>query len=493
MINNQIQKIFKDKYFLIILIIFFITLLLFLRAWVIADGVSYYSYLPSVFYDHSLNFYNEFQFYSTLSSPWLDFAREYFIKDGIVMHYFAVGPAVLALPFYFLVWIIIKILAVLGIYSLSSHLDFLPYLLSFNIASAFYGIMGLLIAYKFANQFFSKQICFWSVLAIWLGSSIINYFYFEASFAHTFTLFGVGLFIYYWWNTYQKRKFKEWFVLGLIGGIMALTRWQEVTFLVLPIIELVIKNKKLLGTLKNSIIFILGFIIAFSPQIAVWKLVYGQYLIIPQGSGFLHYFNPQIISVLFSSKHGLITWTPIIFLALAGLYFLYKKEKTLTIYLIICFLLQLYVNSIAEDWWGGFAFGQRRFIDLSLVFVLGLSAMFDFLRQKISGIFYKGVAIFFIVWNFLFLIQYRAHLIDGGEYINFQEMILNQFTLAPFNVIKLLGQSTFLTKLFTGIKNINFLEIMTALAIFMSYILVILLLVYSYKLINRKVSKKGVK
>ncbi|EKD56339.1 MAG: hypothetical protein ACD_58C00219G0002 [uncultured bacterium] len=484
---KYLQKYIKDKYTIYLLLIFFITLLLFLRAWVVADGVSYYSYLPTLFYDHNLSFLNEFKFFSSLPKPWIDFNQEFFMRNGDVLHFFSVGPAVLALPFYLIVWLVVNFLGIFGFNISGSHLDFLPYLLSFNLAAAFYSFLGLILSYKLASKFFSKVVSFWAVLCLWLGGSTINYMFFEGSNSHAFTLFGVVLFIYYWWDTYGKRSTKQWLALGLLGGLMSLTRWQEVLFLVLPLMEwlwLLFKDKKVMLTLKNGLVFLFGVIIAFSPQMIVWKILYGKYITIPHGMGFLQFDNPHFWEVLFSSRHGLISWTPIVALALTGLFLLYKKQKNLAVYLLLGLLMQFYINSLAADWWGAFAFGQRRFIDSILIFVLGLAAFYSWLESHGKIMLAKIISIIFVVWNILFLVQYRAHLIDGFGYISWVEMIKNQYSTAPINFVKLLGQSSFLVKLQSGIVGGNWLDIFSALGILLSYILIIYVLV----IVIRKIS-----
>lgn len=474
------QKSIRDRYIIYLLLIFLITLLLFLRAWVVADGVSYYSYLPTLFYDHNLSFLNEFKFFSSLPKPWLDFNQEFFVRNGDVIHFFSVGPALLALPFYLIVWLTVQFISVFGFHINGNHLNFLPYLLSFNLAAAFYGFLGLILSYKLASKFFSKMASFWAVLGLWLGASTINYMYFEGSSSHAFTLFAVALFIYYWWCTYGKRNTVQWLILGLLGGLMSLTRWQEALFLALPLIEWLcqlFKDKKVWSNIKNGLVFALAVVLAFSPQMIVWEILYGKLITIPHGMGFLELNSPHFYEVLFSSRHGLLSWTPVVILALIGLYFLYKKQKNLAIYLLIGFLLQLYINSAAQDWWGAFAFGQRRFVDCVIIFTLGLAAFYNWLELHGKILLIKILSAFFVIWNLLFLIQYRAHLIDGFNYINWGEMIQNQYSLAPCNFVKLLGQSTFLIKLQSGLIDRNWADLFSSLGILLSYLLVIYVIV----------------
>jgi len=410
------------------------------------------------------------------------------MRNGDVVHYFSIGPALLSSFFYLIVYIFRHILELIGINFSGSYLDFLPYLLSYNLASAFYGMIGLILSYKIAIKFFSKNASFWATLGIWLGSSAINYFYFEASFSHTFTLFSVSLFFYYWLNTLNKRTSYQWFFLGLLGGLMMLTRWQEAVFLLIPFVELVcifFSRIKLnfFGKIQKGLFFIIGAILAFSPQIIVWKIVSGTWLTIPQGKDFLDLLHPHFLLVLFSSKHGLFTWTPIILVSILGIYFLYQKEKRLALALIFGFVLILCTNSFIVDWAGGdFCFGQRRFIDCSVIFILGLAGLYDYLSKKGLEKVYKIFTLLIIIWNILLLVQYRAHIINPDTgYIVWLTMIKNQFTVAPFAIIKLLGQSTFLKELYVGLIGINVLKLLAALGILVSYIITVYLIAYIFK------------
>lgn len=230
---------------------------------------------------------------------------------------------------------------------------------------------------------------------------------------------------------------------------------------------------------------IFGVIVAFFPQMIVWKIVYGKWLTIPQGGGFMHLSSPHLFDVLFSTKCGLFTWTPIIFLAFLGLYFLYKKEKTLTKYLIVGLLLQLYINGAAEDWWGGFSFGQRRLVDCSIIFVLGLSGIYSFFEAKGQQLIYKIISIAFIIWNILFLVQYRTHLISGSDYVGFLTVIKNQVLHAPSGLMKLLGQSTFLQKMYYGIFQKNISDLFSAVGVFICYVICIVLVCLIIKIIQK--------
>ena len=115
-----------------------------------------------------------------------------------------------------------------------------------------------------------------------------------------------------------------------------------------------------------------------------WQALYGSPLTAPQGGGFFQFLRPEMLNVWFSTKRGLFSWSPILIFALIGFVPLYRKNRLLGAATIIIFLLESYVNSIVNDWWGGEAFGTRRFISLMPFFALGLAAFLDSIRTRVS-------------------------------------------------------------------------------------------------------------
>ena len=61
-----------------------------------------------------------------------------------------------------------------------------------------------------------------------------------------------------------------------------------------------------------------GFLVAFAPQLVVWRLLYGAFVTIPQGGGFVAG-HPAWAGVLFSPHHGLFAWSPLLYALLDAL------------------------------------------------------------------------------------------------------------------------------------------------------------------------------
>jgi hypothetical protein len=239
----------------------------------------------------------------------------------------------------------------------------------------------------------------------------------------------VSFFIYSWFS--PKTDLKSYLISGLLAGFMVMVRWQNAIFLSIIVWDLIkeLKNKDIQKTILNYIVLSLAIIISFFPQMLFWKITHGSFLTMPQGSGFLTWLNPHIFGVLFSNNNSLFYFTPLILPATIGLYFLYKKDKKLTLYFIITFLLQIYLNSVVLDWNSGQTFGSRRFINCTIIFILGFAALIEFLSKKISMKWIYLTTLLFILWNFNLLALYLFRFIELGKPTPFISLIKNTFRM----------------------------------------------------------------
>ena len=88
---------------------------------------------------------------------------------------------------------------------------------------------------------------------------------------------------------------------------------------------------------------------------------------------------PHALEVLGSPEHGFFLWTPLAALALAGLVVLVVRGQTQARRIAACALLmvavQIYVSGSVESWTVAGAFGQRRFVALTILLTIGLAAL----------------------------------------------------------------------------------------------------------------------
>jgi hypothetical protein len=156
-------------------------------------------------------------------------------------------------------------------------------------------------------------------------------------------------------------------------------------------------------------------------QALVWHELYGAYLVQTHaGLGGFHWTDPSGWQTLFSSRHGLFFWSPLLLLAAGGLLWRLRRglEPLLGCYLV-SFGLLWYCNSCRCCWWFGDAFGGRAFLELGGLYVLGLASAFGAVRR--AGLAarwaFGGAVAAALAFHFALLGLYILHRIPRNDYL----------------------------------------------------------------------------
>lgn len=415
---------------------------------IVGDGVEYYSILRSVVMDKDLGFGNEYErFGADLSRH--DVGKAY-IGEGRYRSGRSLGAPIFWSPLFLLTHLVIRILSSLGANVSLDGFSF-PYQYSVTFGTLVYVVIGLCLVMKTNEIFFSRKISFLSAIVLFMASSLIYYALIEASMAHGISFFIVAVFIYYCMRYRDEENPFYWILVGFFGGLAFLVRLQNIVFLIFPgyfalfyLITIFKKSdiKKMLLFLRNTLLCLLTLIVTISPQLLFWKILYGKFLWSPIGLP-ISFCASNFYIVLFSTRHGLFSWTPVMLPAVVGLFLLFKKDKNTAIALILCLFIQVYiygllVSACATASKGlGHAFGMRWLINCTPIFILGLASFFDWALAGTSSrkMYIKALFSILIVWNMLFVVQYKLNFIPADDYLSFKEIVLDKFTL-PFKLIK---------------------------------------------------------
>jgi len=208
---------------------------------------------------------------------------------------------------------------------------------------------------------------------VWLGSSAIYYSLISPSYSHAASMLTSAIFFWYWMSTGREASLRRSAALGALAGLAALMRWQDAIFLSVPILDALLRPASWRSRVTSAGAAAVAWVAAFSPQMAVWQVLYGKPFAVPQGASFLQWTQPHVIEVLLSDNHGLFSWTPLLLLSVAGLAVFSYRRRALALPLTIVLLASWYINAAVADWWAGEAFGARRFLSLFPLFVLGLA------------------------------------------------------------------------------------------------------------------------
>lgn len=441
-----------NRYDKILIVIFILTLPL-VNPWVRGDGVGYYAYARAIVVNHDLQFEPDWlhansSFYlGRIDAPGHLRADQY-TRTGHLDNHFTIGPAMIWIPFLAVTHVAVLVVDRLGARIPADGFSW-PYIDVMAFVTALAGFLGLFLSFRLARNYFSERCAFLATLAIWFASSLLAYMYFNPSWSHAHSAFAVALFLWYWDRTRAARTLPQWIVLGLIAGLMLDMYYPNALFLLALFVELAAtathilrsrlssQTREIRALVLRSCVFAVALIVAFLPTLISRWVIYGS----PFSTGYTevrvwHFTHPLWAQVLLSSDHGLFSWTPILFFASAGLLLVLRRDRILGWALISSAFAFYFLIATYPDWDGISSYGNRFFVSLTPIFVLGLTALLaaseEFARN--SRIAWRGAVAaiaLLVLWNLGLLFQWGMHLIPERGPISWSEMASNQFRVVP--------------------------------------------------------------
>jgi len=137
---------------------------------------------------------------------------------------------------------------------------------------------------------------------------------------------------------------------------------------------------------------------------------------------------PHAWSVLINPEHGLFAWTPLALVAIAGLLLLWRRgagpaaptgdrldtrdAQRVAALALLMLAVQAYTSGSVESWTVAGAFGQRRFVAITPLFVLGLAALSTYARSGWPRRALVTVVVLCVWWNLGLMAQFGLNRMD---------------------------------------------------------------------------------
>ncbi len=437
-----------DRGLLILLALLLLTAPVIQRRIYASDEIKYLAYPQSLVFDHDLDFTNQYQ-------GWFDRdPRKYaFIPDllktepltGRPINEAPIGTGLLWLPFFLIGHVVALAARALGA-NVAADGYSTPYVWAVCYASFLYGWAGLLLIYRLLRKWTEPFIAAGAVITTWLATSAFHYMVAAPPWSHAASLFAVALFVTVWYETrgVRQRTPVQWLVLGGTAGLMMLVREQDALFLVIPAVETGLWGLRVGGwglvtrgrgsgvrdqgsagggeatTLPERVgqvprialgwgLMLGAAVVVFVPQLIAYHAINGTWGPSKTVASKLTWWSPHFFEVLFSPQYGLVMWAPVIALALIGLVVLGRRDPTLAVAFGVAVLAQVFVAGAFLTWKGASSFGQRRFINATVIIAFGLAAGAEALRTRgVPRWSLAGVAALFIAWNLGLELQYAT-------------------------------------------------------------------------------------
>ncbi len=396
-------KLFYISFIFVAFLVFFVHYQIAGQA-VYGDGIDYYAYLHTLYFDHNLDFTNEREHiynheYNNSHPNFLgNINKADFLSTGKINNFHPLGMAILLFPFYIAADVLVLLLNLFGFNFLrNGYSDIYQIIVGFG--AVLYGGFGLLLVektilniYKDYKNKASLLTIRLSLLTILLVSPLFYYLAIDVINSHFASFFVSSLFFF---SLFKKNKnlFKKYLTLGAILGLATTIRFQDF-MLIIPLLIMTYFERKQWGT----IIKLLGasaitFLIFVSPLILSWWYLFGN--IFKQ-----EYFHGGkiVLGSLFDIKNGLFGRTPFLLVTLLALPLAFKKLREPLIALIVYFFFQ-YLAVSSYGGWGAASYGARMYISSLFLFFILCPLLFYYLKLKLGKAATIAIVLFFIFLN----------------------------------------------------------------------------------------------
>lgn len=419
-----------------------------------SDEIEYFSYLPSILFDGDLNFRNQYEYFCNLAAECVSptFRKTFldqFTATGLQINFGPMGTAVLWLPFYLVGHIVaLGLQNVIPAFAANGYST--PYVYAVCVGSLFYGWTGMYLAYRLARSYFAEWSALGAALVILFATNAVYYMYVAPAFSHAASLFASALFVYVWWRTRESRargNWGHWFWLGASGGLMTMVREQEAVFFVMPLVEGVYSGYRVLKLgekwtvlrtwIMGAAVMVVGAFLVFIPQLVSYRILNGNFLPARNVTDKFTWDGVHILDVLFSDFHGLFTWTPVLVFAVIGLVLLWRYDRLVTAAFLLALTFETYLLGSFSTWFGGAGFGGRRFINCTVLFVVGLAAFVESIQTRVPRPLLAVVGALLIVWNLFFIIQFVTGMVPREQPVDMLAMAQNQFLGVPPRLVEI--------------------------------------------------------
>jgi len=419
------------------------------------DGVGYYAYLRSPLMDRDLDFTNEFELGP--EQPWTGKKT----RIGRLTNPFSIGPALIWSPFFAGGWLGTELAHAAGY-----DVDRTGYGGAVVTASAgatwLVGLCGIVLVYRLLLATHRRPVALVAAVAATLGSPLTFYLSFAPFYSHAHAFFAVALYLYCCVRLARGGAL-AWLGIGLAGGLVAITRWQDAVFWIVPAIHLAteiararLAPRAIAAALGRGAMFLLGAAVLVAPQLAVFQVLNGDWLAVPQGKSFISIVPQHLGSVLFSWFHGLYSWTPLLALATIGLVMAARARRPWAAALLVAFLLQLWVNAGLWQWWAGHAFGARRFVSAVPLLAVGLAELYAWCAARVSARRLVVIAsLACLAWTHMLAVQWLELEIPHGEMIDPAAVLARGLgDAASGEIRKIIGEETVMSTLLRHVREL---------------------------------------
>jgi hypothetical protein len=346
-----------------------------------SDGFSYYVYLPAWFIYHD----------PTLAAvaddccggefpPFTAIIRWPGTRRWVDAH--PIGVAVMQTPFFLMAH------ALTRWSNLTPDGFTLYYQHAAGLAGLAWTVAGLWTMRALLRRHFTDRATAATLAALLFGTSLFHYATYDSSYSHAYSFFLIATLLDLTDRWHGRRSRTIAVLLGLVSGLIVLTRHTNLLFLLfVPLYA--VANSGIRETVhalreraRELLLMAAVAALVIAPQLALYYQATGRVLVSSYGDLGFDFAHPHIIGVLVSVQKGLFFWSPLLVLAVAGFLRRSTMARNLLVPAAVVLTANTYVIASWWDWQFGASFGHRGFVDALPVFGVGLASTFEWASAR---------------------------------------------------------------------------------------------------------------
>ncbi|MEM7571586.1 MAG: hypothetical protein AAF433_01745 [Bacteroidota bacterium] len=288
-----------------------------------------------------------------------------------------------------------------------------PYRWLINLSVIFYFLLAIGWLWRALSEHYRPLIVGSAILLLAVGSNLYNFLVFRGPMSHGYLFALYASLIWATVRFYRRPANRTATIIGISAGLITLIRPVEGICLLIPFLYGLTSRQALKERanfwkehwpylLKAGAVFVaVGCI-----QLLYWRYSSDHWLFFSYGEEQFFWDKSKIYAGLFSFRNGWLVYSPLLFLALAGIPLLWRQRQW---WWPVITLLPLHIY-IAYAWWNWYyinGFGSRPMVEIYALLVFPLAAFLQWSdRKKLLSYATIGLVSFFVGLN---LFQHEQH------------------------------------------------------------------------------------
>ncbi|HBF34904.1 TPA: hypothetical protein DDW35_10125 [Candidatus Sumerlaeota bacterium] len=443
-----IQRIHHPRhasYLLLLTLLFAAAMLLWFEPWR-GDGVApvfYHAQIAPLLIDRSLDASSSYLMSSNQLGT-VSAALTHMSHEGYVSGRYPIGPTLLFAPF----WVV----AHLGDLWIRHPVRCQPfasiYLFAASISALFYGFCGLLLMWRTTTRFVSPRLGFFCTAVIFFGTCGIPVCFKQIGYSPVYAFFASSLFTYAGCESVRYWSWRSAGYLGLASGLLVITCWPAIIFLLLPVVGLTqvftLRQRSTVNAKSDTTdasaehpplaislqtllcqmgLGLVMFALTVSPQILFWRKIFGAWVIFPTWAdllpgAFFPAWKQAWMQAMFEPwRNGFFYQYPVVVVGFCALFFTMFRRGLLSVFLFLLPLLFTGVACLPWTWQeleGAVTSG--RFFLVAPFLAIGLACFLHEVHSRKIRYMFCFVLTLLVLWNIIHLMSQRFTLGLGSPW-----------------------------------------------------------------------------